>query len=551
MALQSQPISQSHQGATQYSIAYSFKSGYTYKIKIYGKAVLGGSKASYPSVAIYWSTSNGGTNTSTNCSGPADVSGGFDANYGHGTMGSSYAWGSNLLNGVADQNYSYLFVAAVPAQATYRDDQTVSTTYIQKIEITETAPPPPTAVFTISPTSTVYVPCKSSITQDFTVTNVNNVPGVTYRWNLGANNGWIYGGIDAPSVPFIAPATISLTSSSSATTVSNVTVTPLVNGVPQNLLTVEVRPQTFTVGITGGSSTICDGTSSPYYLYNAPANSSVYWGTTTVLPNYGASVVSVNSPYSTSSTTLTKINSGVVNLTVSVTNSCYQNATATRQNILVGGYSSTELLSGYTLAYPPCYTQGCTPSAVSNQLNTSGPYGTTVYTGTAYTNCTNSLYLYNSGISSGTWSIVSGSVASWSNSGGNYLQFYPNGGPGDYVRFRLTVNTSCGTVYYDIDFYPTQYNYSGYYLLAPNPATSELTVSVDESQLQKMNVIKSSDQDIREVVVIDKMGQTKYRQTAGKGTRQMRINVSNLPTGYYVIRVYNAKDWKSLPFIKQ
>lgn len=111
--------------------------------------------------------------------------------------------------------------------------------------------------------------------------------------------------------------------------------------------------------------------------------------------------------------------------------------------------------------------------------------------------------------------------------------------------------SSCGAVYYDIDFYPTQYNYSGYYMLAPNPATSELTVSVDESQLQKMNVIKSSDQDIREVVVIDKMGQAKYRQTTGKGTRQMRINVSNLPTGYYVIRVYNGKDWKSLPFIKQ
>ncbi|MGZ3846085.1 MAG: T9SS type A sorting domain-containing protein [Flavisolibacter sp.] len=409
----------------------------------------------------------------------------------------------------------------------------------------------PAPTFSVSPNS-VEIQCGYAKTETFTVSMAGSTScPVTYQWYLGPNNGWLdNNGLPAPTGVFTGPASITLTSLTANSNFSSIQVTPILGGVAQTPLPITTTLKPMSLGIVGGSNSICDGTSSPYYLYNAPPNSSSYWGTTTVLPNYGASVVSVNSPYS-SSTTLTKINSGVVNLTVSVTNQCYQTSTATRSNIMVGGYTSTELLSGYTLAYPPCYTQGCTPSAVSNQLNTSGPYGTTVYTGTAYTNCTNSLYLYNSGVSSGTWSIVSGSVASWSYSGGNYLQFYPNGGTGDYVRFRLTVNTSCGNVYYDIDFYPTQYNYSGYYMLAPNPVTSDLTVSVDENQLQKMNVTKSSDQDIREVVVIDKMGQMKYKQTAGKGTRQMRINVSNLPTGYYVVRIYNGKDWKSLPFIKQ
>ena len=182
VVLQSQPISYTQQGATEYSIAYSFKKGYTYKIRIYGKATLGTTATLYPSVAIYWSISNGGTNDLTTCTGPSPVSSTFDTYYGEGIMSSVYAWSGYLLNGAADQNYSYLLVAAVPARATYTSDNSVSTTYIQKIEITETPPP---ASFTL-PTTT-NVPCGSTSPVTFTVTNVNNTPNVTnYTWNLGA-----------------------------------------------------------------------------------------------------------------------------------------------------------------------------------------------------------------------------------------------------------------------------------------------------------------------------------------------------------------------------
>jgi hypothetical protein len=525
---------------TQFRFAYNFKQGWSYQVIINAAVitdVLGDPlflrAAICPNTGSSNPPCNGPDNRTRNVSGAQVMSG--------GTNFTDYMLPFNSINP------SGLSMEITAYSGTTTGANAIR---IRKITITETAPPPPAAIFTLSP-ERVPISCGYSTTQTFTVTNVNNVTGVTYQWYLGLDNGWLdNNGLPAPTGAFIGPASIILTSLPLAPHFSSITVTPLVNGVPQTTLTSVVDLQPISVGIVGGNSTICDGTSAPYYLYNAPPNSSVYWSTATLLPNYGAYVVSVNSPYS-SSTTLTKINSGVINLMATVTNGCNQTKTISRDNILVGGYSSTELLSGYTLAYPPCYSQGCTPSPVSNQLNTSGPYGTTVYTGTAYTNCTNSLYLYNSGVSTGAWSVVAGSVASWSYSSGNFLQFYPNGGPGDYVRFRLTVNTSCGDVFYDIDFYPTPYNYSGYYMIAPNPVASELTVSVDESQLQKMNVVKSPEQDIREVVVIDKMGQAKYRQSAGKGTRQLRMNVSNLTAGYYILRIYNGKEWKGLPFIKQ
>ena len=95
-------------------------------------------------------------------------------------------------------------------------------------------------------------------------------------------------------------------------------------------------------------------------------------------PNYGATVVQINSPYS-NQTTLTKLGDGVITLDARVMNACQQ-VTDVMRTVGVGGYSqSSSTLSGYMLAYPPCQTQGCTPSPVSSPITTGGPYGTTTY----------------------------------------------------------------------------------------------------------------------------------------------------------------------------
>ncbi|HYC29493.1 MAG TPA: hypothetical protein VEB42_11760, partial [Chitinophagaceae bacterium] len=51
----------------QYSIAYNFKAGYSYTIKVYGMATIG---TYAPQIGLRLSQTDGGTNQSTNCTGP-------------------------------------------------------------------------------------------------------------------------------------------------------------------------------------------------------------------------------------------------------------------------------------------------------------------------------------------------------------------------------------------------------------------------------------------------------------------------------------------------
>lgn len=458
------------------------------------------------------------------------------------SMGSNWIQGSNSVTITTDQTTGNNMTVKIRPANDCAPGLVNGQTPVQ-IPISRPAP-----AFSLSPTS-VEIECGTSKTQTFTVSMTGATTcAVTYSWYLGDNNGWMYNSSPAPTTAFTGPASITLTSLASNSNFSNVTVTPMLDGIAQSPLTATTKFKAPNLGLVGGSNSICSGTSAPFYLYNAPSNVYIYWSTTTILPNYGATVVSIDNQYS-SSTTLTKINSGVINLTASMTDGCNQTYSITRQNILVGGYANTSSVAGYTLAYPPCYTQGCTPTAVSNPISSSGPYGTTVYSGRAYTNTSNSLYLYNSELSSGTWSLNTGTVSWWYSSNGNNLQFYPSGT--GYVQFRLTNYNTCGVQYYDFNFYPVQYNQTNYYRVAPNPATDELIISIDEEKMARQNNVKSSEQDIREIVIIDKMGQARYRQKAGKGTRQMKASISNLPAGSYLVRIFNGKDWRSLQFIKQ
>ncbi len=220
----------------------------------------------------------------------------------------------------------------------------------------------------------------------------------------------------------------------------------------------------------------------------------------------------------------------------------------------VGGYSQTSsTLSGYMLAYPPCQTQGCTPQPVSSPITTGGPYGTTVYGGASYLQCQNDLQLYNTELEGGTWSLLSGSVVSWSSNIGTHLSFYPGGASGDLIKFRLTKNNSCGNQYYDFYFTPTQYNYSSYsiYTISPNPASSMVSVMVDEAKLIQEKITKSNSQDIKEISILDKMGGVISKQAFGKNIRMANVNVSNLKPDIYIVRIFNGKDYTSLKLIKE
>jgi len=58
------------------------------------------------------------------------------------------------------------------------------------------------------------------------------------------------------------------------------------------------------------------------------------------------------------------------------------------------------------------------------------------------------------------------------------------------------------------------------YRMSPNPASSTITLTVDEEKLSKEKTEKSIDQDSREIIISDKTGIIKQRNIYGQNTRQ-------------------------------
>ena len=147
--------------------------------------------------------------------------------------------------------------------------------------------------------------------------------------------------------------------------------------------------------------------------------------------------------------------------------------------------------------------------------------------------------------------MISGTTSNWYSNIGTHLTFY--GSQTGTLQFRLTKNNSCGNQYYDFYFNPTQYTYSQYsvYTLSPNPATSTLTISIDEAKLAKENVVASNKQDIKEIVITDKMGTPLRKQMFGMHTRRTALDISNLKPDFYILRIFDGTNYSSLKFIKK
>ncbi|MBO9681121.1 MAG: hypothetical protein J7502_00380, partial [Flavisolibacter sp.] len=140
-------INSSDTRGTQYRFAYNFKQNNSYEVKINAAVitnVIG--NPLYLQVAI--SSSSGSTNSP--CAGPdnrtRNVSGAQAM-----TGGTTYTDYTLTFNSISPANPS-LDITAYSGTTTG-----ANAIRIRKITITETAPPPPSAVFTISPTTPVYV----------------------------------------------------------------------------------------------------------------------------------------------------------------------------------------------------------------------------------------------------------------------------------------------------------------------------------------------------------------------------------------------------------
>lgn len=149
-------------------------------------------------------------------------------------------------------------------------------------------------------------------------------------------------------------------------------------------------------------------------------------------------------------------------------------------------------------------------------------------------------------ITTQTWTLQYGNPTSWQfNAQSNKLEMLlPVDG---WALFRLNSPTTCGNAQFEFLFIAG----GSFYRMSPNPATNNITISVDEEKLSKQKIQKSNDQDIREVLIADKMGIIKQRFVYGQNTRQINLNVSSLNPGFYLARINNGKSWTTLKFIKE
>ncbi|MDP3915860.1 MAG: T9SS type A sorting domain-containing protein [Bacteroidota bacterium] len=278
--------------------------------------------------------------------------------------------------------------------------------------------------------------------------------------------------------------------------------------------------------IISGDNTVC-GTSNPYTITSLPTGATVIW---TIPGNNG--IAQINSPNSLQ-TTLTKISSGVITLSATIT-FCGQTRIITKDGITIGSGIST--ITGY---YRNNYGQNTPLIKKYEGVNYVEP------------NVNSTAIVITPEWATATWSLINGSCNYWSQSpgpDGNLLVM--NLPQGADVDFRLTNNGTCETEEFDFLFF-AQSPYGGYYSISPNPTIDNLTVSVDEAKLEKQKIVKSADQDIRKIVILDKTGIVQSKQLYGVGTRQINMNVSGLTPGVYIVRIFNGKQWTAIKLIKE
>ena len=275
-----------------------------------------------------------------------------------------------------------------------------------------------------------------------------------------------------------------------------------------------------------GNPLLC-GTANTYTLTGVPAGSTVTWQQPAP-----AGIVTMNTSGNTATLTRNGSANGVVTLSANVSEGTCAYGLFSIQ-ITVGNVTN---ITGY---YRDNYGQNTSLLKSYEGINFVQP------------NVGSTAIVITPEWAAATWSLENGSCNYWTQSpspDGNLLVM--NLSQGADVDFRLTNNSTCGTEYFDFIFYG-QSAYGGYYRISPNPTKGNIDISVDEAKLSANRIAKSSGQDIREIVILDKTGMVQAKQSFGKGTRQMNINIYNLKTGIYIVRIFNGKEWTALKLVKE
>lgn len=286
--------------------------------------------------------------------------------------------------------------------------------------------------------------------------------------------------------------------------------------------------------IINGEDIVCT-TSGNYTIAGLPTGATVQWSASP------ADIVTVNSP-NAAQTTITKDDNGIITLTATISNTCGGTIVLSK-NITVGVPTT---FTGRFGNYPQ--TAVVTTDDGSNDINseqptyvtfTSNEYITPNQPGIQFSNMTLLQSSQNFPGSSYQWQYIKNSSF-----GELFLRM-----PADsWAYFEFTLPNACGTGTFYLYFQAYQ---GAYYRVSPNPAKDMVTVQVDEERLIKNKATKSSDQDIREIDIVDKMGNILQRKTFGKGIRIAILNTSLLKPDVYIVKIFNGKTWKSLQLLKE
>ncbi|MBO9203897.1 MULTISPECIES: T9SS type A sorting domain-containing protein [Niastella] len=273
---------------------------------------------------------------------------------------------------------------------------------------------------------------------------------------------------------------------------------------------------------------MCTGVNSQNYsITNLPAGASICWtlSNTTYAYLSGATcspTVTVNKQQGS--------NSGNVDLIATITPICGAPYTIVKR-IAVDPY----LPLGNTVAF-------------SSSNNYNGPILSSFSflipggSGTATYNITDPYY------SGFTWTpIAVPSGASWWSSGGSVsmtVQAPDVAWNSNTCTIRLTAQGPCGT--YVQDFSTTSVRTGSWFSLSPNPASSEVIVTSDQS------TAKSSEQElIYGIKITDQYGTIRKSLQYKQGLRMVRIPVAELRAGVYMLSVFNGKEWRGKSLVMQ
>lgn len=497
--LECQSVNSSNVKASIYSIQYPFKIGFRYKIDIYykGKSDVPGDFS--PNVGIKIASTNGGIDSGTTCTSPAQTPISNASTFTTSPSGSSYAWtNSNYFDVTITQPASHLLVGAFP----YPNSTSLGTVWIRKIQIVEI---PPAGAFTISP-ATTSLNCGSTTPITFTTNNNNSITGITnYTWNLGTvPNGWLLPNGNP------APATYSTGASNTLTltpdcgkVLSNISATVTANGINYNTNTSSTSINTPSYTISGNAA-LCSG-STIYTLNGLVCNSSFNW----VAP---PSNLGTLSSLTNAQTTLTYGGtSGNFALTANVT-SCGITTPVTLP-IRVGPYTASDYtMTGGNSSTQPLYW--CPNQTYGFSVNGQG--------------------------STYQWSIPAGWTLNYQS---NYLCVLK--APSSSYPPTGTVSVSfvepCGTTITKSMF--TAYSSSACtgtdprFTYAPNPAPSYLNVAVasgytSSTKIQRIQIISTT------------TGATVFDQNYGTpGISSTYITTSGFQTGTYSLRIFDGSIW--------